>query len=425
MRILFLSAEYPPETGWGGMGSYVACIAPALSARGHDVHVLSCVAGQARSDRIDQGVSIHRRPYPRIPGFGRIPGYFRRETILAGIAAFLEIVRLKVNFDVVEFTDRGAEGWMVAATRRLPTVAQLHTPLYILAEYGVVPDQQNPLRSKPATWDDFLCNQADVRFGSWIERFAVRHASAVTSPSAMLADEVAAAKWIDRSRIKVVPTAIDANRWSGIRSAADTEPIVQFCGRFERRKSPETLIDAIAILRRELPKVTGSFAGAYHTNTARLPAMPWSPRKNFEGCTLLGHMPRSSLPESLEACRVFAQPSLFENFSVAALEAMAAGRAVVLTSKCGLADFVKQNHLGEIVSPNDAPALATALRPYLTDSSYAAEVGARARDVVCREMDPNKIASIREQVYRAAVRSFHGQARVANPEPIEESAAER
>ena len=139
---------------------------------------------------------------------------------------------------------------------------------------------------------------------------------------------------------------------------------------------------------------------------------------------MLGHMPRSSLPEILEACRVFAQPSLFENFSVAALEAMAAGRAVVLTSKAGLADFVKQDHLGEIVPPNDALALATALRPYLTDSSYAAEVGERARDVVCREADPNKIAGIREQVYQAAVRSFHGQARVASSKHIEEPPAE-
>src|SRR5207302_4227610 len=42
LRILFVSMEYPPETGGGGIGSYVAIIAPALVARGHEFHVLSC-----------------------------------------------------------------------------------------------------------------------------------------------------------------------------------------------------------------------------------------------------------------------------------------------------------------------------------------------------------------------------------------------
>ena len=46
MRILFVSIEYPPEPP-DGIGSYVAEIGPALVARGHEVHVLSCLAGQA------------------------------------------------------------------------------------------------------------------------------------------------------------------------------------------------------------------------------------------------------------------------------------------------------------------------------------------------------------------------------------------
>jgi Starch synthase catalytic domain len=46
LRVLFVSREYPPETGGGGIGSYVEAMARALVVRGHEVHVLSCVPGR-------------------------------------------------------------------------------------------------------------------------------------------------------------------------------------------------------------------------------------------------------------------------------------------------------------------------------------------------------------------------------------------
>jgi glycosyltransferase involved in cell wall biosynthesis len=106
------------------------------------------------------------------------------------------------------------------------------------------------------------------------------------------------------------------------------------------------------------------------------------------------------------SCRVFAQPSQFENFSFAALEAMAAGRAVVITSTAGLAGFVEAHRLGEVIPPGDPVALARALSRFVADPSYAGEVGERARAVVRRELDPDRMAALREQVYCGAIESF-------------------
>jgi glycogen synthase len=61
MRVLFVSMEYPPETSYGGIGWYIAMMARALAGRGHEVHVLSCVRGQARRDYVEGGVQVHRR----------------------------------------------------------------------------------------------------------------------------------------------------------------------------------------------------------------------------------------------------------------------------------------------------------------------------------------------------------------------------
>ena len=41
MKILFLSTEYPPETDYGGIGTYVYELSKKLSSEGHDVIVVS------------------------------------------------------------------------------------------------------------------------------------------------------------------------------------------------------------------------------------------------------------------------------------------------------------------------------------------------------------------------------------------------
>ena len=390
LRILFLSAEYPPQTGWGGIGSYVACIAPALANRGHDVHVLSCAAGQSSSDYQEDGISIHRRPTIRIKGLYRLSGGrgLMAARMLAGVSAFIHSRRLKVPYDVVEYPEWGAEGWMFALLRQKPTVAHLHTPTFILYRYN-------------------YASASDVRCASRFERLSVSRADVVSAPSQMVADDVASEGWTEGRTIRVIPHPVDWQRWRGGPKASETEPVVQFSGRLEMRKAPEVLMNAIGILRQDLPQVTGCFVGAYMPGSKGTPLISWASSYNLEGCSFIGHVPRSDLPAILQSCRVFAQPSLYENYSVAALEAMACGRPVVVTSKSGIAGFVARAGAGQVVPTEDPQALADALRPFLTNPGHAAEVGARAQSAVMRELDGTRIAELRESLYAEAIRA-HG-----------------
>src|SRR5688572_21973477 len=97
--------------GGGGIGSYVESMARALVLRGHEVHVLSCVQGQATDDRIREGVHLHRRGVHRLlPKIRRrIPSTALR--IEGAISCYIEFVRLAVEIDVVEAPDWMAEGW--------------------------------------------------------------------------------------------------------------------------------------------------------------------------------------------------------------------------------------------------------------------------------------------------------------------------
>ncbi len=387
MRILFLSIEYPPETP-DGIGSYVAETAAALAARGHEVHVLSCLAGQAGRDYQDGRVWLHRRGATSVRGLRRLVGERTAARVSHALSCRREVARLGIAFDVVETPDWMAEGLLLALARK-PVVAQLHTPLAVTARYGV----RGPTR--------------DARWAARIERTTVERSRLVISPSKLLERELRAVGWLRRSRVRVVRYAIDAERWTSRVDVAATEPIVGFAGRLEPLKAPEVVVDAVALLAQRGVEVTALLAGRSAATVEGRPYAAWLEDRIADAaapCRLLGQVPRSAITLLLERARVVVLPSLYENFPYAALEAMAAGRPVVCTSNTGIAELLDGSGAGSVVPAGDAVALADALEPYLRDPDLAARAGARARELVVAHCDPELIAAEREECYAEAAR---------------------
>lgn len=387
MNILFLSIEYPPETP-DGIGSYVAETAAALAARGHEVHVLSCLAGQAPSDYQDGRVWIHRRGETAVRGLRRLVGERTAARLSHALSCRREVARLGIAFDVIETPDWMAEGLVLALARK-PVVAQLHTPLAVTARYGV----------RGLT--------RDARWAARIERATVERSRLVISPSELLVRELRADGWLRRSHVRVVRYPIDAGRWGSHLEAAATEPIVAFAGRLEPLKAPEVVVDAVALLAQRGVEVTALLAGRSAATIDGRPYAVWlEDRIAAAGapCRLLGQLPRADIAGLLERARVVVVPSLYENFPYAALEALAAGRPVVCTSNQGIAELLDGSGAGSVVPARDAAALADALEPYLRDPAGAALAGVRARELVVAHCDPERIAAEREESYAAAAR---------------------
>ena len=59
MKICLVSKEYPPETGFGGIGTYTYELAHGLTQLGHEVHVISKAVGEEMKYK-DILVHIHR-----------------------------------------------------------------------------------------------------------------------------------------------------------------------------------------------------------------------------------------------------------------------------------------------------------------------------------------------------------------------------
>jgi glycosyltransferase involved in cell wall biosynthesis len=394
LKILFLSIEYPPETGGGGIGSYLAEMAPALAARGHEVHVLSCAVAQEKRDYLIEGVHIHRRKQIKIPGIGIVERAFRIPRTIwrfqNGLSTYLEYKRLGLNFDVVEHPDGGAEGWLFALLHTMPLVGHLHTPLPLITKHSQLPVT------------------LDISLASSLENFAIRKSDVITSPSRFLVNVLKDVGWLNNMNIEIIPYSINWPMWNAPLSPSDAPPTVLFIGRLERLKAPEILAQAISIIRKEIPEARALFVGRSKGQRDGLPYDKWLKRSypSESGCQFIGQVARHELIDILSRCRVLALPSFHDNYPMVTLEAMASGRPVVVTSTSGTAEFVEAKGTGRVIPPGDAEALAEALHPFLEDADYAKLVGQGARSKIQEFLNPDGIAAERENIYQKAIESF-------------------
>jgi len=93
----------------------------------------------------------------------------------------------------------------------------------------------------------------------------------------------------------------------------------------------------------------------------------------------LGDTKPARIDSLLQECLFFVLPSRQENMPMALLEAMAAGKAVLACAVGGVGEAVRDGVDGLLVAPQDAVALARAMRRLAHDARFRRRLGMQAR----------------------------------------------
>jgi glycosyltransferase involved in cell wall biosynthesis len=171
-------------------------------------------------------------------------------------------------------------------------------------------------------------------------------------------------------------------------------PLVGTVGNFTPKKAHRDLIEAVPAIRRSLPEVRLVLVGHGPLEgdlRARVRDLGLESSVTFAGY-------RTDATRLADAFDVFVLPSRFEGLSIALLEAMALGRAVVATRVGGSPEVIEDGESGILVQPGDPRALAEAIRSLLRDPSRRARMGEAARRRAGR-FDIGSAAARMEEVY--------------------------
>jgi glycosyltransferase involved in cell wall biosynthesis len=175
--------------------------------------------------------------------------------------------------------------------------------------------------------------------------------------------------------------------------------LVGAVGRLVPVKNHRGLVEAIAPLFDEMKSLhliiigTGPLHAALETQAR---ALGVSDRVH-----LLGE--RSDVQDVLPAFDVFAMPSESEGHSIALLEAMASGLAVVATAVGGNPEIVTDGSTGLLVKYGDCEALRQCLRQLLIDTAQRERLQQAARRWAAKEISLQTMVSRYDDFYRRAM----------------------
>lgn len=161
------------------------------------------------------------------------------------------------------------------------------------------------------------------------------------------------------------------------------------------QKNHKTLLEAFAAGPASMPNAKLILAGDGELLTA-LEAQACELRIR-DRVHFLGR--RQDVPSILAASDVFVLSSLWEGNPLSVMEAMAAGRASVVTSVGGIPELLEDDKHGYVVDPGNAPAFAAAMTRLAEHASLRRVMGATASARARERFDHRQMVRAYEALY--------------------------
>jgi glycosyltransferase involved in cell wall biosynthesis len=405
MRIALLS--YRSKTHCGGQGVYVRHLSRGLVELGHDVEVFS---GQPYPEGLDPRVrltkvpslDLYREPDPfRVPRPSEIRDRIDLLELLATWTAgfpeprtfTMRVARLlagrRDEFDVVHDNQSLGTGLLDIAASGLPVVATVHHPITRdkVVDVAAARWWRKPLVRR---WYGFAEMQKQV----------ARQIPELLTVSSSSATDIADDFGVAPGQLHVVPLGVDtelftpaANRVSGriIAIASADVPL----------KGISHLLHAVARLRveRNLDVQLVSKLEPNGPTEKLIAELGISDIVNTSS-----GLSDSELAELLASAEVACIPSLYEGFSLPAVEAMASGTPIVASRAGALPEVVgPDGECARLVRPADVDELTAVLGQLLDSPLERHRLGAAGRRRALEVFSWESVAAQTVSVYKRAI----------------------
>lgn len=196
---------------------------------------------------------------------------------------------------------------------------------------------------------------------------------------------------IKASQLFFVPHAVDNERFASSEKEetlvlrqkigiAENDILILFAGKFEKKKDPELLLKSF--IRLENPDVHLLFVGNGELENSLKAKVKSLKSKNIH---FMDFQNQTQMPIVYQACDLFCLPSQGPNetWGLAVNEAMAAGKAILVSDKVGCAaDLIKNEINGYIFETADQNSMTKALDILVKDKKKLAVMGNCSLEII-------------------------------------------
>jgi glycosyltransferase involved in cell wall biosynthesis len=208
---------------------------------------------------------------------------------------------------------------------------------------------------------------------------ALKRAAAVTATSKSLKSNVI--NFIPQVELKVelipfgvkIPTSISEHPPVNTIKIGFTKALRKIYG-------PDTLLHAIAIVKNYIPNLEVNLAGDGEMKTELENLI--KELNLVDNVNLVGFIDNEDIYEFIDKHHLMVMPSRQESFGVSALEASAAGRAVIATNVGGIPEVVIDNETGILVNSDNSKELAEAIIKLCSEPSLMTQMGQAGHEFV-------------------------------------------
>lgn len=408
LRIALLSYRSKPHCG--GQGVYVRHLSRELARLGHHVDVLS---GQPYPDldEVDGPGSLRLVEVPSLDLY-RDDDPFRtpRLSEWRGLVDALEVSTMWTGgfpepltfslraaqvvgaaqppYDVVHDNQSLGYGLLALHRRGLPIVTTIHHPITVDRDLEVAAATTRLKRLSLRRWYGFTRMQARV----------ARRLPRIVTVSRNSAVDIVREFGVAADAISVIPVGVDTETFRPPAEPRVPGRIVSVASSDSPLKGARVLIEAVAKLATERdvelvmvgrPKEDG-------------PVMRLIDQLSIgERMRFVSGLSDQALAQLLGSAEVAVVPSLYEGFSIPAVEAMACATPVVASRAGALPEVV--GDCGVLVKAGDPGELAAALDELLDDPTTRSRLGRAGRDRVCEHYSWAHVAAATAAVYAEAV----------------------
>lgn len=397
MRIALISYEYPPETGFGGIGTYTEQAARMLKKRGHSVEVFA--GSLEKTYSIQEGGVLLHRVFTK-----------NRASFSDNIFEIFSKRHSANPFEIIEGPEFMADSFTIRNRfPDVPHVIKLHTPSFLL--YKLFLGDVGLARKARFLLGGLIRGKFSRPYWKYDkaedpEYQLTQSVPFILHPSKELGGIVSKEWGIPIDHFIHLPNPFHPSpEFLDIQiRRPDSEYLrITFIGKLEKRKGIFLLMDVIPEVVSKHPHVKFRFIGQAHPSPEADLDMEGYMKKRlhrFEShLEFTGPLPYNEIPKRLAETDICIFPSLWENQPNVCMEAMSAGRAVIGSKNGGMADMLGNDECGLLVDPYRPETIVTAIEKLIENPELRMQLGRSAREKILRNYSYESIGALTEEVY--------------------------